>query len=136
MSNGIVMFMRLKNGDDLVSECYEYSDDHDRYFVLLNPLKAIYMTSSRGMGYLQVAFTPWVYPKLSKTQEFSIYESEVLLYQEVSEYMEDYYWNSIEHLTTPPDERCQEEPQSAQDKIREVLEELGLGENTDEKVYH
>lgn len=132
MTDSVVMFLRLKNGDDLVSECYEYQDDHGRYFVLLNPLKAMYMTSSRGIGYLQVAFMPWVYPKLSKTQEFSIYEEEVLLYQEASEYMEEYYWNSIEQLTMP----TEEPQQSTQDRVREVLEELGLDEDLQKKVFH
>jgi hypothetical protein len=136
MSDGIVMFLRLKNGDDLVSECYEYQDDHGRYFVLINPLKALYMTSSRGIGYMQVAFMPWVYPKLSRTQEFSIYDEEVLLYQEASEYMEEYYWNSIEQLTSVPEEKEPiDEMEETREKIRQVLEELGL-DDPEKKVYH
>ena len=86
--SGVVMFLRLKNGDDIVSECYEYDSDQGKYFVLINPLKAVYMSSEHGRAFLQVAFMPWVYQKISKSQEFSIYASEVLLVQEVSDYME------------------------------------------------
>lgn len=130
---GVVMFLRLKNGDDIVSECYEYDSDQGRYFVLINPLKAVYMSSEQGRTFLQVAFMPWVYNKISKTQEFSIYASEVLLVQEVSEYMEDYYWNSMDTLVKETDTKSSDRV----DELKKLLEELGLdGDLDNKKVYH
>ena len=132
---GVVMFLRLKNGDDIVSECYQYEDDKGKYYVLMNPLKALYMTSNRGAGYLQVAFVPWVYSKLCDTQEFVIDAVEVMLTHSVSDYMEEYYWNSIDHLTGVTEEHPQEpESQSDLERIKEVLDELA--ENSEKKVYH
>jgi hypothetical protein len=132
---GVVMFLRLKNGDDIVSECYQYEDDNGRYYVLMNPLKGLYMTSNRGAGYLQVAFVPWVYSKLCDTQEFVIDAVEVMLTHSVSDYMEEYYWNSIDHLTGVSEEQPQEpESRTDLDRIKEVLDELA--ENREKKVYH
>jgi hypothetical protein len=131
------MFVRLKNGDDIITECYEYQDDNGRYYVMMNPLKAVYMDSSRGPGYLQVAFMPWVYPKLSRTQEFTIGADEVLMVQETSEKMEEYYWDSIDQLTNQEPEKIN--ASTRMDKIREALEELGLDGDldiSDKKVMH
>jgi hypothetical protein len=133
---GVVMFLRLKNGDDIVTECYEYDSDYGKYYVLINPLKAVYMSSQHGRTFLQVAFMPWVYSKITRHQEFSIYASEVLLYEEVSDYMEEYYWNSMEVIhkdEEPPSEK------SRLDQLKEALEELGLDGDlnpTEKKVFH
>jgi hypothetical protein len=132
---GIIMFLRLKNGDDIISECYEYDSDQGKYFVLVNPLKAVYMASNSGRAMLQVAFMPWVYHKISRTQEFSIYASEVLLLNEVSEYMEDYYWSTMEQLAeTDHPETIDGDRKS---ELKKLLEELGLdGDLDNKKVYH
>ena len=132
---GVVMFLRLKNGDDIVSECYEYDSDHGKYYVLINPLKAMYMSSPTGRTFLQVAFMPWVYSKITKGQEFSIYATEVLLCEEVSDYMEEYYWNSMEQMHN---DHTVEEEKSRLEEIKDMLEELGLDGDLDniKKVYH
>jgi benzoyl-CoA reductase/2-hydroxyglutaryl-CoA dehydratase subunit BcrC/BadD/HgdB len=92
------------------------------------------MSSEHGRAFLQVAFMPWVYSRITKTQEFSIYASEVMLVQEVSDYMEDYYWNSMESLTKEPDTKNPDRVE----EIKKMLEELGLDGDLDtiKKVYH
>jgi hypothetical protein len=133
-------FLRLKNGDDLVAECYEYEDDNGTYYTIINPLKAMYVPS--GSGYLQVAFTPWVYPRICDMQEFNILASEVLLVQDVSDYMDEYYWSSLENYLndkreepTEPEELEGYEERSKEEvnRLKEILEGLGIG---DKKVYH
>ena len=55
-----VKFVRLKNGDDVVSQVVEFSEnDEPVVFALINPLKVVYIASEKGMSYLQVAFVPW-----------------------------------------------------------------------------
>lgn len=129
MENCSATFIRLKTGDDIVCECYEYSDDRGDYVTVINPLKAVYV--SGGTGYLQVAFTPWVYPRICEIQEFNILKSDILLMENVTDYMNDYYWSTLESLLN--DKREEETEDELKDKFKEALEEL---EQLTKKVYH
>lgn len=122
----IAKFIRLKNGDDIVAEAYEYSDDTGDYYTIINPLKAMYVPATTT-GYLQIAFMPWVYPRICDVQEFNIAKSEVLLYHDVSENMNEYYWESLDHyLNTKREEPIEEEPEPEEDyeALKEALEAL------------
>ena len=122
----IAKFIRLKNGDDIVAESYEYSDDTGEYYTIINPLKAMYVPATTT-GYLQIAFMPWVYPRICDVQEFNIAKSEVLLYHDVSENMNEYYWESLDHyLNTKREEPVEEGPEPEEDyeALKEALEAL------------
>lgn len=120
--HGSAKFLRLKNGDDIVCECYEYEDSEgNTYYTVINPLKTVYV--SRGGGdYLQIAFLPWVYPRICDLQEFNIDKKEVILYQDVSEKMNEYYWDSVQHYMTSKRETIEEEP--IEEYSEEILEEI------------
>lgn len=92
-----VMFIRLKSGDDLISEVVELEIDDDLMFMLINPLKVMYIESEHS-GYLTVAFMPWVFPSICDTQEFTINSDDVLTITDVSKKMNDYYWNNLDAL--------------------------------------
>lgn len=130
----IAKFIRLRNGDDLVAEAFETGDDTGEYITVINPLKAMYVPST-ATGYLQIAFMPWVYPRICDQQEFNIKREEILLYQDVSEKMNEYYWESLEsYLDTK--RAVKEEPIEEDDKIdeetlKELLEEIKAG-----RSYH
>ena len=88
-------FMRLKNGDDIIAEIIEMGDDDNLCYLLINPLKLVYV-ESRSPGYVQIAFMPWVFPKICDKQEFTIDSNDVILITEITEKMNGYYWDNIE----------------------------------------
>jgi hypothetical protein len=125
----VAKLIRLKNGDDLVSEAYEYADDTGDYYTIINPLKVMYVPST-ATGYMQIVFVPWVYPRICDIQEFNIPKEEVLLYYDVSERMDEYYWESVDSYLEIRKDQSQEkikeeqEPEEDYEALKEALEAL------------
>lgn len=114
----LAKFVRLTNGDDLVAEVVETEDDKGILYLIVNPLKVIYMQSPH-QGYLTVSFIPWVFPKICDHQQFTIHGEDVLLLSNVSEAMNEYYWNNLETLdpkNSPGPEIPQEQEEIAEDE--------------------
>lgn len=130
----IAKFIRLRNGDDLIAEAFETGDDTGDYITVINPLKAVYVPSTAS-GYLQIAFMPWVYPRICDQQEFNIKKEEVLLFQDVSEKMNEYYWESLEHYLDTKrekvEEKVEEDNEIDEETLKELLEEIKAG-----RSYH
>lgn len=131
----LAKFIRLKNGDDIIAEVVEMGENNEiSSLLLINPLKAVYVPSSSG-GYLQIAFMPWVYPRICSNQEFNINMSEVILCCDVSKYMNEYYWDSIDTYITEQKEKkekkVQQEPLIDEDTLEEYISMIRDG-----KVFH
>lgn len=122
----LAKFVRLTNGDDIVAEVVETEDDTGMFYMLINPLKVIYLQTPQHQGYLTVSFVPWVFPKICDHQEFTIRADDVLMISNVSEKMNDYYWDNLDTLENkenePEIETKQEEvdEQSLLDMFREL----------------
>ena len=80
------MFVRLQNGDDVVAEVVETEDENGVLYTLFHPLKVVYVPSERD-GYIAIAFSPWVFPRLCDQQEFIIHAEDVLIMADVTEKM-------------------------------------------------
>lgn len=122
----IAKFVRLNNGDDIVAEVVETEDDNGILYMIINPLKVIYVQSPH-QGYLSVSFIPWVFPKICDHQQFTIHAEDILLVSNVSEQMNDYYWTNLDTLDTknhqPPEEPQEEiieDDQSLIDMFKEL----------------
>ena len=96
MDDVTTKFLRLQNGDDIVTPMVEIDDDNGLMYLLINPLKILYMQSEKN-GSLQLAFMPWVFPKVTASQEFTIMPEDVLLISIASEKMNKYYWENLEY---------------------------------------
>jgi hypothetical protein len=127
-NQSIAKFIRLKNGDDIIAEAFETGDDTGDYITVINPLKAMYVPAT-ATGYLQIAFMPWVYPRICDHQEFNIKREEVLLYQDVTDNMNEYYWESVEHYLAAKREKVEEiqEEKIDEEIMEELLEEIRKG---------
>lgn len=88
-------FVRLTNGDDLIAEVVEIEDENGILYGIYNPIKVMYIPSERE-GYLAIAFTPWVYPRICDQQEFVLHAEDVLIVCDASEGMDSYYWENID----------------------------------------
>ena len=90
-----IKFVRLNNGDDIISEVMEIEDDKGILYTLFRPLKVVYVPAERE-GYVAIAFTPWVFSSLCDNHEFFIHAEDVLIVTDASEKMNTYYWNSVD----------------------------------------
>jgi len=127
-NQSIAKFIRLKTGDDIIAEAFETGDDTGDYITVINPLKAMYVPAT-ATGYLQIAFMPWVYPRICDQQEFNIKREEVLLYQDVTDNMNEYYWESVDHYLAAKREKVEEiqEEKIDEETMEELLEEIRKG---------
>lgn len=131
-------FLRLKNGDDIICELIEMGENDNIFYQIINPLKVVYIPSD-SKGYMQIAFMPWVFPRICDRQEFPIQMEDVLMRTPVSEYMNEYYWESVDNFMQKKEEKVTEEEQPDEvarqeyESLKNILESLGLDKK---KVYH
>ena len=125
--NPTVKFLRLKNGDDIISEVIETGENDDVYYLLIEPVKVVYLPASRP-GYVQVAFTPWVFHKVCDIQEFTISADDVLMMSEASPSMNDYYWKQKESEQVTAEEIMEDDGHSEEEleRLKEIFDQLGL----------
>ena len=120
-------FLRLQNGDDLISEVVELGDDDNVYYLLINPLKVVYM-ESENIGYVQIAFMPWVFPKICDVQEFTLHLDDILFITEISSKMNEHYWENVESFIAYKETGklpSKEEPETHDEEIiKEILDGL------------
>ena len=138
----VAKLIRLRDGDDLVSELVELGDENILQYMLINPMRIVYMTSDE---YAQVALVPWVIPSLADTQEFVLNVNDVLIVTNVSKKLNEYYWNFVENLannksyTELTEETKSDEIESPEehneDSKAEVLMEM-LKNMANKRTYH
>jgi hypothetical protein len=130
----VLKFLRLHNGDDIVSEVVEIQEDDEHFYMLINPLKVVYMSGKTG--YMSIAFIPWVFPSIVDKHEFTIHFDEILMTADVSKNVNEHYWESINAYIKsdsveeihPQEEEPKEETNSA---IEEIIQALKQG-----RTYH
>ena len=131
-----VKFVRLKNGDDVISQVVEFSDDNIITYALIQPLKIVYIPSTKGTAYLQVAFMPWVFTRICEEQEFMIHAEDIMTMGRVSEKMEEYYWSNLDHFTGK-EEPVEEIDSTEEDSSEELdLEKLLEAVKNSRRTYH
>lgn len=89
-----IKFVRLSTGEDLITEVVEVKEDKDEYYLLVNPLKIVYLTNEKN-GSIMLSFIEWVFPKICSKQQFKVYPNDVITLAEVTERMEEYYYETI-----------------------------------------
>lgn len=118
----LIKFIRLLNGDDVVSEVAELGDENVTQYLLVNPLKVVYVTTETNS--VQVGFYPWVISSLCDVQEFVVDIENVLTVSSVSPKVLDYYWECIESFNNPKEDEKTEEVKDRTESIIDLLNEL------------
>ena len=131
-------FIRLKTGDDVISQVMELTEDNITVYMLISPLKVVYIPSQKGMAYLQVAFMPWVFTRICSEQEFMIHAEDIMTMANVSEQMTEYYWNNVEYFTGSGEEPYNEEDLKQEEVVHEEesLESLLEAIKSTKRIYH
>ena len=128
-----VQFVRLNNGDDVVSQVIEVGENDQINYILVNPLKVVYMPSRQGSAYLQVAFIPWVFTRICDEQQFIVHAEDVITMSNVSSYMEEYYWKNMDHFLVKVEEESEStEIEESESELEEILESL----KTSKRTFH
>lgn len=129
-----VQFLRLKNGEDLITEVQET----DCSLVLINPCKILYLKGKKS-GFLSISLMQWVFSRISADQVFEIDKTEVLFKTLPDDNMIDHYWNSVEHfLETESKDKIEFEDPMVDDSYEDgidLLKEL-LGNKDDKGKLH
>ena len=129
----LVKFIRLKTGDDIICEvvttAIESEDKKETWYTVINPLKVSYIKSEL-IGYLQISFIPWVFPKICDFQEFTIRDEDVLFITEVAEKMNNYYWENLHTYigeSKEPEQEYEPEPEIGDEaeSLNEITDQLG-----------
>ena len=134
MEHPTAKFLKLRCGDDIVSEVVEIEDDKGLTFILVNPLKLVTVPTTQSSMHL--GLTPWVYPKVCDAQEFEISEKEVVTIAEVNDKMNEFYWTNVEELLkeSSPNTRSDSAATEVEEYDEETLEELQ--ELWSRRTYH
>lgn len=94
-----IRFLRLVTGEDIVSEVKETKTE----FVLMNPMKVLYMTSSRP-GYLSISLMQYVFSKIIYEQVFNMPKVHVVMHSEPRDTLIKYYNETVDHFLSKRDE--------------------------------
>jgi hypothetical protein len=131
MDENTVKFVRLNTGEDIIAEVMYFEDEKEKYYVLNNPLKVVYMTSAKP-GVLSISLMQWVFWRIANTQSFTIYPNDVLTVASTTTSMEEYYWSSVEHFseykeklsnqTEFDDVSFDDEPEDTADAVQSILD--------------
>lgn len=82
-----VRFIRLTNGEDLVSEVLDVSNGR---MVINNPLKILY-TPSLNSGYLTISLMQWIFTRVSRQQTFDMDLVNVLVMSPADDDLQNHY---------------------------------------------
>lgn len=89
-----VQFLRLKSGEDLITEV----EETETTLLLINPCKILYLKGNKS-GFLSISLMQWVFSRITSEQIFEIDKREVLFKTLPDDSMVIHYWNSVEHFT-------------------------------------
>jgi hypothetical protein len=107
---GTVRFIRLNNGEDLISFAYHVPKDdfEDGHYILNDPLKVVYITNTTTRPMMSISLMQWIFSRISDKQEFKISEKEILTTAEPSSSLIDFYYKTTEHFNKIKEEQKRE----------------------------
>lgn len=123
-----VKFIRMSTGEDLVSEVVEVKEDKEHnYYVLVNPLKILYMSGTTNPNVVSITLMQWVFHKVCDRQEFTIYPNDVITMADANESLIEYYHDSIEHFEKLKEKnraKVEEKEAEKEASLEEIMESL------------
>jgi len=128
MDNG-VRFIRLSTGEDLVSQVLEVNTEDNQHYLLINPLKILYMTGNKP-GILSISLMQWIFHRVCDAQEFTIYPTEVVTMAVPSSSLIEYYQDSVEQFESNREKQKKntefgsEDPENELDLLDKIQEYL------------
>lgn len=111
-----VKFVRMVTGEDIVAEVVSIETDTENYYILNNPMKVVYLSTTKSSS-LSISLTQWIFWRICDKQEFTIHPKDILVVNDVSIAMEDYYWSSMEHFESYKEELLNSDTDSSDEVL-------------------
>lgn len=93
----LIRFVRMKTGDDLLTELVQMKVNDQDCYLFVNPLKIVYVDGDKP-GSLLLSLIEWVFPRISPKQQFQIYPEDVITVAEIGNEVTDYYFEALHKL--------------------------------------
>jgi len=101
-----VKFIRLKNGDDILSEVIEQrafnASIEEHYWTLNNPLRVVYMANPNTGG-MAVGLVNWVSSVFAPEQTFNLKDEDILIMTNITNDMIQNYYGTLEEINQAAD---------------------------------
>ena len=134
-----VMFFRLVTGEDIISLSQEITkgDENDAYFLMKNPMKIIYMQNPMMPSKMAISLMQWVFSRICETQEFKIFETDVITISQPSSSLMEYYHEAVTAMETKPlidledpDTFDEDDLEDDSEMIKSILEHIDPSKKT------
>jgi len=104
ISQPSVLFFRLVTGEDLISLSQEIPKDEENnaYFLMKNPMKIVYMQNPLMPSKMAISLMQWVFGRICETQEFKVFETDIITISQPSPSLMEYYSEAVTALETKP----------------------------------
>ena len=120
-----VKFIRMSTGEDLVSEVVEVKEEDNNYYILVNPLKILYMSGTTNPNVVSITLMQWVFHKVCENQEFTIYPNDVITMANANDSLVEYYNDSIEHFEKMKEKnKARAEAEEKEANLDEIIESI------------
>jgi hypothetical protein len=106
----------MVTGEDIVAEVVSIETDTENYYILNNPMKVVYLSTTKSSS-LSISLTQWIFWRICDKQEFTIHPKDILVVNDVSIAMEDYYWSSMEHFESYKEELLNSDTDSSDEVL-------------------
>jgi hypothetical protein len=96
-----VKFVRINTGEDLITQITEVRSDDEaqNYYILTNPMRLMYVTGTPSRpGMFSINLMQWVFHRICKDQDFTIYPDNIVTIGEPTEDMVSYYWDCVDNF--------------------------------------
>jgi hypothetical protein len=112
-----VKFIRLKSGEDLLTEAVELEafnpDIKEHFWTLTNPLKIVYMTNPASGG-MAVGLVNWVSTMFAPEQTFNIKDEDILVITSITNEMANNYYGTLDESREP----------ASKEEVQEMLQQI------------
>jgi hypothetical protein len=125
MESDIVKFVRLTTGEDLITQVTEFISDDDHHYVLMSPMKILYLTGKTGS--MTISIMQWVFNRICDKQTFTIYPEDVLMVADATDDIIEYYWDSISFYDDMTETKKEERESSF---IKAELDDKSIDDDT------
>lgn len=137
-----IKFVRMNTGEDLITEIIETQINDQACYVFVNPLKVVYLVGETP-GRLMLSLIEWVFPRITKDQQFQIYPDDVITIADASDDICDYYFEALYKLEQKSDVKITDpmidDPKMASKVMKEMFNQKDDEElivPTDEEVEY
>lgn len=93
-----VMFIRMVTGEDIISQVIKKKQETGAFYVFLNPMKIGYIMQDSGR--IGISLFQWIFPRITETQEFPVFPSDILTMAKPSISMSKHYWDTVSRYSS------------------------------------